>query len=103
VTLEDLLEEVFGEIHDEHELQPEIQEVAPGEFLVSGQVHVDDLEHRLALAWERNGFDTLGGLIMARMGHVPQPLESVVVEGAILTVEKMAGPRILLVRLKVTE
>jgi CBS domain containing-hemolysin-like protein len=102
VTLEDLLEEVFGEIHDEHELQPEILEVAPGEFLVSGQVHVDDLEHRVERTWERNGFDTLGGLIMARLGHVPRAEERVEVEGAILTVQKMQGPRILLVHLVLT-
>jgi CBS domain containing-hemolysin-like protein len=52
--------------------------------------------------WERNGFDTLGGLIMARLGHVPRAEERVEVEGAILTVQKMAGPRILLVHLVLT-
>ena len=102
VTLEDLLEEVFGELHDEHELQPEILEVAPGEFLVEGQVHVDDLEQVLHLEWERDGFDTIGGLIMARLGHVPRPLETLAVEGAFLTVQRMAGPRILLVHIKLT-
>ena len=102
VTLEDLLEEVFGELHDEHELQPEILEVAPDEFQVSGHVHVDDLEHRLHLEWERDGFDTLGGLIMTRLGHVPHPHETLAVEGAFLTVQQMEGPRILLVHIKLT-
>ena len=102
VTLEDLLEEVFGEIHDEHELQPEFQEVAPGEFMVSGQVHVEDLEHRLGLVCERNGFDTIGGLIMAGLGHVPKVHETVAIPGASLTVQKMEGHRILLVHIKLS-
>ena len=101
VTLEDLLEEVFGEIHDEHELQPEFQEIAPGEFLVSGQVHVEELEHRLDLTFERNGFDTIGGLVMARLGHVPRPQETVDLEGALLTVHKMEGHRILTVHVRI--
>jgi len=102
VTLEDLLEEVFGEIHDEHELQPEILEVGPGEFLVDGQLHVEELEHRLDLGCERNGFDTLGGLIMARLGHVPRPHETVALAGALLTVQKMEGHRILQVHIRIT-
>ena len=100
VSLEDLLEEVFGEIHDEHELQAEIQELGPGEFLLSGQVHVDDLEERTGLAYERDGFDTVGGLIMARLGHIPAPQEALELDGARLTVQKMEGRRIIQVHLK---
>jgi len=103
VSLEDLLEEVFGEIHDEHEVQAEIVEVAPGEFLVSGQVHVDDLQARTGFAYERDGFDTLGGLIMARLGHIPSTHEVLEVEGARLTVQKMEGHRIIQVHLEVQE
>ena len=103
VSLEDLLEEVFGEIHDEHELQAEIVEIASGEYLVSGSVHVDDLEARMGLMCERDGFDTLGGLVMARLGRVPVPQESVEVPGARLTVMQMEGPRILKVHVKVLE
>jgi CBS domain containing-hemolysin-like protein len=102
VSLEDLLEEVFGEIHEEHELQAEIVEVGPGEFLVSGQVHVDDLEERTGLVYERDGFDTVGGLIMARLGRIPATHEVVEVEGARLTVQKMEGRRILQVLVKRT-
>ena len=100
VTLEDLLEEVFGEIHDEHELQTEIQELGPGEFLVAGQVHVDDLEERLGLVCARDGFDTVAGLIMTLLGHVPAAQESVRMAGARLTVQRMEGPRVLLVHVQ---
>jgi CBS domain containing-hemolysin-like protein len=102
VTLEDLLEEVFGEIHDEHEAQAEIQELATGEYLVAGQVHVEDLEARLGLICEREGFDTVAGLVMASLGHVPLEGERVRLEGAILTVLAMEGPRVLTVQVRLT-
>ena len=95
VSLEDLLEEVFGEIQDEHELQTDIQEVGPGTYLVAGQLHVNDLEQQLGLVCQRDGFDTLAGLVMATLGHVPSPQESLVIPGARLTVQRMVGPRIL--------
>jgi CBS domain containing-hemolysin-like protein len=100
VTMEDLLEEVFGEIQDEHEASSEPVEQAPGIWLVSGQAHVEDVAQHLGLCWERNGFDTLAGLVMARLGHVPKPQESIAVEGAHLTVLRMEGTRILQVRVK---
>jgi len=100
-SLEDLLEEVFGEIHDEHELQADIVELGPGEFLASGQVHVDDLQERTGLQCERDGFDTLGGLIMARLGHIPAVNETLDLDGSRLTVHKMEGRRIIQVHLKI--
>lgn len=100
VTIEDLLEEVFGEIRDEHEGPGEVVETAPGVFEVSAQVHVEDLAERLGLAWERDGFDTLGGLVMARLGRVPAPGDEVQVEGARLRVLQMDGARILQVRVE---
>ena len=103
VSLEDLLEEVFGEIRDEHEVQADIVELGPGEFLLSGQVHVDDLEERTGLQYERDGFDTLGGLIMAHLGHIPAPQETLELDGARLTVQKMEGRRIIQVHLKLME
>jgi len=100
VSLEDLLEEVFGEIQDEHELQADIQEISDGEYMVSGQVHVDDLEERLGLVCQRDGFDTLAGLVMATLGHVPAPQETLEIPGARLTVHRMEGPRILQVHVR---
>jgi CBS domain containing-hemolysin-like protein len=100
VTMEDLLEEVFGEIRDEHELPSDPVEQAPGVWLVSGQAHVDDLAASLGMTWERNGFDTLAGLVLARLGHVPRAQETVAVEGARLTVLRMEGTRIVQVRVE---
>ncbi|HJV88978.1 MAG TPA: hemolysin family protein [Holophagaceae bacterium] len=102
VTMEDLLEEVFGEIRDEHEGATEIQALADGSLLVSGQAHVDDVASPLSLTWEHEGFDTIGGLVMARLGRVPKPQDRVAVEGATLVVLRMEGTRILQVKVEPT-
>jgi len=68
--------------------------------MVCGQVHVDDLEEQLGLVCQRDGFDTLAGLVMATLGHVPVPQESLEIPGARLTVHRMEGPRILQVHVK---
>ncbi len=102
VTIEDLLEEVFGEIQDEHETPTGLVEHAPGIWLVSGQAHVNDVASALGLIWERNGFDTLAGLVMTRLGHIPRAQESVTVEGARLTVLHVEGTRIVQVRVERT-
>jgi putative hemolysin len=100
VTMEDLLEEVFGEIQDEHEAPAGLVEQTPGVWLVSGQAHVEDVADALGFAWERDGFDTLAGLVMARLGRVPKPQDSVTADGARLTVLKMEGTRIVQVRVE---
>ena len=102
VTVEDLLEEVFGEIRDEHEGVVDMVEQEPGVFIVSGKVHVEDLEQRTGLAFERDGFDTVAGLVMARLGRVPKGGDQVGAEGALITVMRMKGPRILQVKVERT-
>lgn len=100
VTMEDLLEEVFGEIREEHELPPDEQALPEGQFLVEGTLHVEELEARLGQSWVREGFDTVAGLILSRLGRMPQPGEVVNVEGARLVVTRMDGLRIRQVRVE---
>lgn len=100
VTLEDLLEEVFGEIQEEHESDEEIRLLPDGTYLASGGVHVEDLEERLGVNWERSGFDTIAGLLMSRLGRVPIPHECVDVDGIAMTVLRMEGARVLQVLVK---
>ena len=75
-------------------------EQAPGVYLVSGHAHVEDVAQRLDMTWERDGFDTLAVLVLARLCRVPRPQESVEVEGARLTVLRMDGTRIVQVRVE---
>lgn len=99
-TLEDLLEEVFGEIREEHESHPEMEQLPDGSLLVAGQLHIEDLEGRLGVQWDREGFDTVAGLVMARLGRVPRPQEWVETPETRFTVVEMDGPRILQVRVE---
>lgn len=98
VTVEDLLEEVFGEIRDEHESPAEIVESSPGVHDVSAQVHVEDFAERFGLSLERDGFDTVGGLVMSRLGRVPVTGDELDLDGFRLKVQQMDGARVLLVR-----
>jgi len=99
-TVEDLLEEVVGEIQEEHESSPTPQECSPGVYNVPGETHVDDLANILDIELEHEGFDTVAGLVMWKLGRIPNPLETVHLQNLILRVLKMEGPRIVMVEVR---
>ncbi len=77
VTLEDIIEEIFGELADEHEdATPEIQEEAPGRFRVSGGMDVDDFKDKTGIAISKAGFETVGGYVLQRLGRIPKKGET---------------------------
>ncbi|MEM8705306.1 MAG: hemolysin family protein [Actinomycetota bacterium] len=99
VTLEDLVEELVGEIVDEtdHE-EPLVRSLAGGKLLVHGRMPVDQLEGLLDLEFVDGDWDTVGGLIFNTLGHVPEVGETVESNGVQLRVERMEGRRITSVR-----
>jgi len=104
VTVEDILEEIVGDIMDEHDKEePEVQELAPGVFVVDAQVWVEELNERLGLGLPTDeAYETIGGLIIDRLGHLPQhPGEKVEIgEGRVtLVVMQMHGRRIVKVKI----
>jgi len=73
VTLEDIMEEIFGELADEHEdTTPEIQKKGPGHFRLSGATDIDDLEDETGIAIAKAGFETVAGYVLHRLGRIPQ-------------------------------
>jgi len=100
VTMEDLLEEVVGEIVDEfdHE-EPLAQPVAGGGIRVHGRMPIDELHELLGEALPVGDWDTVGGLIFDALGHVPEVGEAVVVAGRRFGVEQVVGRRITRVRI----
>lgn len=73
VTVEDLLEEIFGEIHDERdEIEQRIQKLPAGQWLVPGRVEVATLETELGVTLPEGDFETMAGLILAVTGRIPQ-------------------------------
>jgi CBS domain containing-hemolysin-like protein len=77
VTLEDIIEEIFGELADEHEdATPEIQKKGPGRFRVSARTDIDDLNDETELAIPKVGFETVGGYVLHRLGRIPRKGET---------------------------
>jgi len=99
VTLEDCLEELVGEIADEHdEVVHTIRQVAPGVVLVSGSLPIDELNEAHGTGLPEDRYDTVGGFVFGTLGRVPRTGESVVHDGWRLSVEAMDGRRIQQVR-----
>ncbi len=103
VTLEDLLEEIVGEINDEfdEEVRAQILKEADGVYLLSGMLTIRDANRQLRLELpEDRGYTTLGGFLMAQAGRLPQVGEVVEFMGMTFSVERLEGRRIRRVRLK---
>ena len=82
MTLEDLVEEIFGEIRDEYDVEAEpVVEEADGSFVFSGAADVDEIADRLHVPIEREGFETVGGFLLSHLGHVPAIGETFDIDG----------------------
>ena len=98
VTIEDLLEEIVGEIQDEYdEEEPMIVHLSDDEARVDGRADVDDLGELFGVELsleDEDEYDTVGGLVYHRIGGVPKPGDQVKVSGLTLTVETTDGRRV---------
>ena len=94
VTMEDLLEEIVGEIFDEHDEREDSAGVAGGEALVQGTTHIADLNERFALDVPEDEYTSIGGFVFGTLGRLPAPGDRVSAGGAIFTVRSMDGRRI---------
>ena len=106
VTIEDLLEEIVGEIQDEFdEEEPMKVEIGPGEVILDGRADIDDLTELVEPALELEDdeeYDTLGGFVYHRIGRVPVVGDAVVIEPFVITVIKVSGRRVGKVRVRWT-
>lgn len=95
VTIEDVLEEIVGEIHDEYDVEePEVEQEAGTRFWVSGRVPLGELSELLAQDFERDDLETVGGLVYELFGRVPRAGESVHVGHYRLVVERVRRRRV---------
>jgi putative hemolysin len=102
-TIEDLLEEIVGEIRDEYDVEEEqpIQKLGEGVFLVKGGVGLNDLKEQHNLPFEETLFyRSIAGFLLARLERIPKGGESVVHEGYRLTIVNMDGRRIAKVKIE---
>ena len=100
VTIEDIVEEIVGEILDEYDYAEEMryEEVSKGEFVFSGGIDLDDVNKIAGASLPKETSETLGGFIYSQLGKVPVPGETVEAGGLQLVVEQVAGRRIRKVR-----
>jgi len=93
-TLEDLLEEIFGEVSDPFDRDVEIQPLPDGSSLVNGLTTIDDMNEHFALKMASPHYDTIAGFILGRLGRLAELGDTIVVDGARLRVVAMDGRRV---------
>lgn len=87
ITIEDLLEQIVGDIQDEYDVEEDLIQIqADGTTVVDAMLSIEDFEHYFEVAVEREKFDTVGGLIFHVLGRIPQSGDQVSVNGLLLTV-----------------
>jgi CBS domain containing-hemolysin-like protein len=100
VTIEDLLEEIVGEIRDEYDVESEpIVDEGGGRFVFNGKVDIDEVKNRLNVQIERQGFETVGGYLLNRLGRVPAVGERLEIDGLTIEVLEVERRRIHKVRM----
>ncbi|MGW8249974.1 MAG: hemolysin family protein, partial [Anaerolineales bacterium] len=102
VTLEDIVEEIVGEIQDEYDQAEELpyEELANGEFIFQGRIDLDDFNEITTSHLPKDEADTLAGFIYSRLGRVPTAGENLHTDNLLLTVEQVSGRRIRKVRVQ---
>ncbi len=102
VTIEDLLEEIVGEIRDEYDVEevPPLVQVDERTALVDARMLLEDVNEALGVNLPTDEVDTIGGLVYSRLGHVPTQGEEITVNGVVIRVEELAGHRIARVRIQ---
>lgn len=92
VTLEDLIEEIFGELQDEFDVDiPAVQIQSDNRVVVRGDTLVADLNEWLDLYLSHAEVDTIGGLILNELGRIPEEMEEICIEGVIVRIDSMEG------------
>jgi putative hemolysin len=102
VTIEDILEEIVGPIHDEYDIgeEDEIQFINPNEVVLDGRVSVDDVNELLKLSIAADDYDTIGGYVLNQLGAAPKVGATLKLGSADLRVEAVQGTRIKKVRIR---
>ncbi|HLE60970.1 MAG TPA: hemolysin family protein [Thermoanaerobaculaceae bacterium] len=99
VTLEDVLEEIVGEISDEHQREvPEVQKESEGIYLLDGAAHVEVLEELFGVEVGEVGFDSVAGMVLDRLGHLPRIGEHATWQGLDLEAVELDRRRLRRVR-----
>ena len=96
ITIEDLLEEIVGDIRDEYDIdeEDEFKQLSENEYLIEGQMKIDDLNDRLGFHLSSENYDSVGGLIIENLDRIPAAGDSILLDNIRLTVQKLDNKRI---------
>ena len=100
VTIEDVLEQIVGDIEDEHDVEEDmhIQRVPGGDYIVKALTHIDALNEFFASGFSEDEFDTIGGVVMSAFGHLPKRNETIGIDGLRFRVINADSRRLHLLR-----
>jgi CBS domain containing-hemolysin-like protein len=101
ITIEDVLEELVGEIQDEFdEGEAAIEEIGDGAYSVDGRIPITDVNEYFDLDLPHEDFETIGGYVLGSLGRPPEPGDTVEADGATLHVKSVDGPRVSILTLR---
>jgi CBS domain containing-hemolysin-like protein len=101
ITIEDILEEIVGEIQDEFdEGEAAIEEIGDGVYAVDGRIPITEVNENFDLDLQHEDFDTIGGFVLGALGRPPRPGDTVEADGVILHVKSVDGPRVSMLTLR---
>ncbi|HQP00357.1 MAG: HlyC/CorC family transporter [Caldisericia bacterium] len=104
VTMEDLLEEIVGEIQDEYDLEEvPYRKISENEYIIDAKVTIDDVEEILNLDLPKDDYDTFGGFFLDLLGHIPNKGEKVFYKNICLTAIEVKGNRIVKIKVDVNK
>ena len=96
ITMEDIVEEIVGEIRDEFDEEgPAVSELPDGSYSMDGLTSIEEANRALGAGFESEDFGTVGGLVFGRLGRAPKTGDEVRIDGYLLRVEEVDGPRIV--------
>src|SRR5215212_9381800 len=94
-TLEDIIEEIVGEIRDEFdEEEPAVRKLGDGSYMVDGRIPIGVVNEALDSGFESEDFDTIGGLVLGQLGRPPEVGDEIFLDGYVLHVDEVDGPRV---------
>jgi CBS domain containing-hemolysin-like protein len=101
ITIEDVLEEIVGEIQDEFdEGEAAIEEIGDGAYAVDGRIPITDVNEYFDLDLPHEDFETIGGYVLGSLGRPPEPGDTIEADGATLHVKSVDGPRVSILTLQ---
>ncbi|MCH8034235.1 MAG: HlyC/CorC family transporter [Bacteroidetes bacterium] len=100
VTMEDILEELFGEIQDEFDVDEDIcRKITPHSYIISGKVELDHINEKYELNIEEGDYETIAGYIISKLGRIPAQGETVEINNYTILIARAASQKIELVKL----